>query len=88
MPASESVIRRMTRLAQRHGAINLAQGFTDEPPPFPLVWGAITALLGGSDAGIRRLEQVTAAGFPTPAPAGRRRRCGTRWSRCKGGATS
>ena len=62
MPASESVIRRMTRLAQRHGAVNLAQGFTDEPPPFPLVWGAITALLGGSDAGIRRIEQATAAG--------------------------
>ena len=52
----------MTRLARQHGAINLAQGFTDEPPPFPLVWGAITALLGGSDAGIRRLEQVTTAG--------------------------
>ena len=60
MPASESVIRRMTRLAQRHGAINLAQGFTDEPPPFPLVWGAIGALLGGSDAGIERLEQAAA----------------------------
>ena len=52
----------MTRLARQRGAINLAQGFTDEPPPFPLVWGAIAALLGGSDAGIRRLEQVTTAG--------------------------
>lgn len=70
MPASESVIRRMTRLAQRHGAINLAQGFTDEPPPFPLVWGAITALLGGSDAGIRRIEQATAAGSSAAAGAG------------------
>ena len=66
MPASESVIRRMTRLAHRHGAINLAQGFTDEPPPFPLVWGAIGALLGGSDAGIERLEQAAAG------PAARR----------------
>ncbi len=64
MQASESVIRRMTRLAHRHGAINLAQGFTDEPPPFPLVWGAIGALLGGSDAGIARLERAAA-----PAPA-------------------
>jgi len=63
MPASESVIRRMTRLARQHGAINLAQGFTDEPPPFALVWGAITALLGGSDAGISQLEQVTTAGW-------------------------
>ena len=53
----------MTRLARQHGAINLAQGFTDEPPPFPLVWGAITALLGGSDAGIRQLEQATTAGW-------------------------
>ena len=75
MPPSESVIRRMTRLANEHGAINLAQGFTDEPPAYPLVWGAIAALLGGSDAGIRRLEQVTAAGLgahpsiPGAAPA-------------------
>ena len=58
MPASESVIRRMTRLANEHGAINLAQGFTDEPPPFPLVWGAINALLGGSDVGMRRVDQA------------------------------
>ena len=62
MPASESVIRRMTRLANEHGAINLAQGFTDEPPPFPLVWAAITALLGGSDVGMRRLEQAARTG--------------------------
>ena len=55
----------MTRLANEHGAINLAQGFTDEPPAYPLVWGAVAALLGGSDAGILRLEQVTAAGFGT-----------------------
>jgi aminotransferase len=67
MPVSESVIRRMTRLARQHGAINLAQGFTDEPPPFPLVWGAIAALLGGSDAGIRRLEQVMTTGPAGPA---------------------
>ena len=51
----------MTRLARQHRAINLAQGFTDEAPPFPLVWGAITALLGGSDEGIRRLERTAAA---------------------------
>ena len=70
MPVSESVIRRMTRLARQHGAINLAQGFTDEPPPFPLVWGAIAALLGGSDAGIRRLEQAPAAGSTGLDPVG------------------
>ena len=66
MPASESVIRRMTRLANEHGAINLAQGFTDEPPAFPLVWGAIAALLGGSDEGMRRLEG-SAADLTAPA---------------------
>jgi aminotransferase len=30
---SESVIREMTRVASRHGAINLAQGFPDFPAP-------------------------------------------------------
>ena len=67
MPASESVIRRMTRLAHQHGAVNLAQGFTDEPPPFPLVRAAIAALLGGSDAGIRRIEQAPGAGSDAAA---------------------
>jgi aminotransferase len=57
----------MTRLANEHGAINLAQGFTDEPPAYPLVWGAIAALLGGSDDGILRLERTTA----TDSSAGR-----------------
>ena len=30
---TESVIREMTRVAQQHGAINLAQGFPDFPCP-------------------------------------------------------
>jgi len=30
---TDSVIRRMTRVAQAHNAINLAQGFPDFPPP-------------------------------------------------------
>jgi aminotransferase len=34
---SESVIRGMTRLANRHGAINLAQGFPDFDPPEELL---------------------------------------------------
>lgn len=34
---TESVIRGMTRLANRHEAINLAQGFPDFDPPAPLV---------------------------------------------------
>lgn len=34
---TESVIRGMTRIANRHGAINLAQGFPDFDPPESLV---------------------------------------------------
>src|SRR6187402_1651661 len=34
---TESVIRGMTRLANRHGAINLAQGFPDFDPPEELL---------------------------------------------------
>ena len=30
---TESVIRAMTRLANKHGAINLSQGFPDFDPP-------------------------------------------------------
>lgn len=37
---TESVIREMTRVAQRHGAINLSQGFPDaDPPPEVLAAG-------------------------------------------------
>ena len=43
MDATESVIRRMTRLAVEHDAVNLSQGFTDEPPVFDLVWAAAAA---------------------------------------------
>src|SRR6202521_5559100 len=32
-PCTESVIREMTRLAMRHGAVNLAQGFPDFAAP-------------------------------------------------------
>ena len=34
---TESVIRGMTRLANRHGAVNLAQGFPDFDPPEELL---------------------------------------------------
>ena len=33
----ESVIREMTRLANQHGSINLAQGFPDFDPPAALI---------------------------------------------------
>jgi aspartate/methionine/tyrosine aminotransferase len=41
---SESVIREMTRLAARHGAVNLAQGFPDFPAPTALKEAAKRAL--------------------------------------------
>ena len=59
MGTTESVIRRMTRLAAQHQAVNLAQGFTDEAPPYPMVWAAVTALVGGTEAGVERLEGAT-----------------------------
>ena len=44
---SESLIREMTRVAQRHGAINLAQGFPDFDPPPALVQAAKDAMDAG-----------------------------------------
>ena len=41
---TESVIREMTRLANRHGAINLAQGFPDFPAPDALKEAACRAI--------------------------------------------
>jgi aminotransferase len=43
----ESVIRGMTRLCQRHGGINLSQGFPGFDPPPELVDAARRALSGG-----------------------------------------
>jgi aminotransferase len=42
---TESVIREMTRLAVRHGAVNLAQGFPDFPAPDWLKQAACDAIL-------------------------------------------
>ena len=55
----ETVIRRMTRLAAAHGAVNLAQGFTDETPIYDMVWSGVAALLGGTEEGTRRVESLT-----------------------------
>ena len=44
---SESVIREMSRVAARHGAINLAQGFPDWDPPPALVQAAKDAMDAG-----------------------------------------
>jgi aminotransferase len=43
---SESVIREMTRHAQAHGAVNLAQGFPDFPCPEPVKEAACRAIRG------------------------------------------
>jgi L-glutamine---4-(methylsulfanyl)-2-oxobutanoate aminotransferase len=43
---SESVIREMTRLAQRYGAINLAQGMPDFPAPEEIKQAACHAIMG------------------------------------------
>ena len=42
---SESVIREMTRLAQLHGAVNLAQGFPDFPAPLEIKEAACRAIM-------------------------------------------
>ncbi len=55
----ESTIRLMTRLANEHQAVNLSQGFTDESAIYEMVWGGISAELGGTDDGIARLEGTT-----------------------------
>ncbi|HEX5410806.1 MAG TPA: aminotransferase class I/II-fold pyridoxal phosphate-dependent enzyme [Terriglobia bacterium] len=41
---TESVIREMTRLALRHGAVNLAQGFPDFPAPVEVKNAAVRAV--------------------------------------------
>lgn len=44
---TESIIREMSRVAARHGAINLAQGFPDGDPPAALVEAARAAMDAG-----------------------------------------
>jgi aspartate/methionine/tyrosine aminotransferase len=55
----ESVIRKMTRLAIEHNAVNLSQGITDEPVVYDLAWAGISAILGGSDEGAEQLQTLT-----------------------------
>ncbi len=45
----ESIIRKMTRLAIEHEAINLSQGFPDFDTPLPLREAAAEALMGGNN---------------------------------------
>ena len=43
----ESVIREMTRVAEDHGAVNLAQGYPEMPVPAPVLEAAQQALASG-----------------------------------------
>ena len=45
---TDSVIRRMTRISNRYGAVNLSQGFPDFEPPAPI---------------LKRLEEVSREDF-------------------------
>ena len=55
---TDSVIRRMTRISEQYGAINLSQGYPDFDPPKPM---------------LDRLAQVAYEG-PQPRGAGHLRR--------------
>lgn len=44
---TDSVIRRMTRIANRYGAINLSQGFPDFDPPAEMMDALSKAALKG-----------------------------------------
>lgn len=63
---TESVIREMTRQANRHGSINLAQGFPDFDPPAELIDALAAAIRGPNHQyavtwGAPRLRQALAA---------------------------
>jgi len=65
---TESVIRGMTRLAAKHGAINLAQGFPDFPCPDVLKEAAARAIRDDVNQyaitwGSRRLREALAAAY-------------------------
>ncbi len=62
---TESVIREMTRLANKHGAINLAQGFPDFPAPDEIKEAACRAIRSDINQyaitwGARRLREAIA----------------------------
>ncbi len=65
---TESVIREMTRLAQKHDAINLAQGFPDFPAHFQVKEAAIAAVRKDINQyaitwGAKRLRDAIAARY-------------------------
>jgi len=65
---TESVIREMTRLAQQHDAINLAQGFPDFPAPLALKKAACSAIMADVNQyavtwGTKRFRHALAAKY-------------------------
>src|SRR4249920_1657370 len=65
---TESVIREMTRLAQRHQAVNLSQGFPDFPAPAAIKDAACRAILDDINQyavtwGARPLREAVAREF-------------------------
>ena len=65
---TESVIREMTRLAHRHDAVNLSQGFPDFPAPDEIKEAACAAIRGDINQyavtwGARELREAIAAQF-------------------------
>jgi aminotransferase len=67
---TESVIREMTRLAHRHGAVNLSQGFPDFPAPASIKAAACDAIQSDINQyavtwGAKPLRHAIAADFST-----------------------
>ena len=65
---TESVIREMTRLAQKHGAVNLSQGFPDFAAPLSIKQAACDAILADINQyavtwGAKPLREAIAADF-------------------------
>ncbi len=65
---TESVIREMTRLAHRHNAVNLSQGFPDFPAPEGIKEAAVAAIRDDINQyavtwGARELREAVAAQF-------------------------
>ena len=68
---TDSIIRRMTRISNHYGAINLSQGFPDFDPPvrLPIVWQRLqllalinTPLHGERRTSVRHLPRSRAVG--------------------------
>ena len=65
---TDSVIRRMTRISNQYGAVNLSQGFPDFDPP---------------QAILNRLAEVAHEDFHSIPSPGARRTSARRWPKSK-----